>query len=320
VSLRLSSDVGGGEQMPQAPGAEGASWTCALVNIMPQHASAKADRQFLDWLAAGSDSDVIDVHRYAISDVVGQELATEVSDLEAIWQQPPDLLVVTGTEPLAPSIADEPYWDDLVRLLTWGSEHVSSMFLSCLSAHAALALFDGLERITLPAKCTGVRAQQADASSALATDLPVPMVLPHSHVNAVPLDDVEAAGYHVALRSDSIDWSIASKVIGRASVVLVQGHPEYGASTLLREYHRDVKRYLLSEDQPLPCLPEHCAAAEDWESLQRLQQRIVAGDRDPALIDFFPFADALKRAPWSWHPLATKLCFNWLAGVPKRSA
>ena len=74
-----------------------------------------------------------------------------------------------------------------------------AMVLSCLSAHAALAVFDGVERTTLPVKCTGVFAQEADPTHPLAAGFDGPVVLPHSRLNAVPVEAVTAAGYAVAL-------------------------------------------------------------------------------------------------------------------------
>ena len=175
---------------------------------------------------------------------------------------------MTGSNPLAACISDEPYWGDLADLLSWGREHVPSMLLSCLSAHAALVVFDGIERTTLDAKCTGVFPQRAIAPSARRRPRSA-LVLPHSRLNTVELGRCADAGYGVALESDAVGWSIITKSVGGCEVVLVQGHPEYDPSSLLREYHRDARRYVLGERDDVPCLPLHCVAPADWERLPR---------------------------------------------------
>src|SRR6202041_3080086 len=91
-----------------------------------------------------------------------------------------------------------------------------------------------------------------------------PLLLPHSRWNAVPDDVVRAAGYEVALASEATGWSVVTKRVDRSEVVLVQGHPEYDPSSLLREYHRDVNRYAQHERDELPILPLHCVGLEDW--------------------------------------------------------
>jgi len=263
------------------------------------------------------------VCRYAMAGVSRSEsvaacIEKEYSQLAEIWQEPPDLLIVTGSEPLEPIIQNEPIWADLSELLLWGCEQVPSILLSCLSAHAALAVFDNVARERLPLKCTGVFPQEVDHCHPLMTGLTSPIVLPHSRFNTVPLDAVQAVGYRVALQSEATGWSVASKVVERSNVVLVQGHPEYEPSTLLREYRRDLTRYLLNERDDVPCLPLDCVAPEHSGTLQRFHQRVIEGERDSALLKLFPFAEVANRAPWPWRATAIRLCENWLARVPNR--
>jgi homoserine O-succinyltransferase len=243
-------------------------------------------------------------------------IAEEYLPFETVREGSPDLLIVTGSNPLAPHIEDEPYWEDLAGLLSWGREHVPSMLLSCLSAHAALVVFDGIERTTLDTKCTGVFPQRA-LPHPLADGLGSP-VLPHSRLNTVGLDEVVAAGYEVVLQSDAVGWSVVTKTTGNSQVVLVQGHPEYDPSSLLREYHRDARRYVLHERDDVPCLPLCCVAPEDWEQLRLLHERIV-DQRDPELVESFPFDEVGDRAGWPWRAAAIGLYTNWMAAVTKRS-
>jgi homoserine O-succinyltransferase len=245
-------------------------------------------------------------------------IAAEYRPLDDITSDPPDLLVVTGANPIESRIEDELYWSDLHGLLKWGSENVPAMVLSCLSAHAALAVFDGVERTTLPVKFTGVFAQQADPTHPLAAGFDGPVVLPHSRLNAVPAEAVVAAGYAVALQSEEVGWSVATRRVGRSEVVLVQCHPEYDPSSLVREYHRDVRRYAGHERDELPCLPRDCVAGSDWDGLRRLHERVVGGERDPDLVAAFPFDEVCARAPWPWRGAALRLYANLLGTIPNR--
>ncbi len=318
---------------PESPldDSQPARWTCAFVNNMPDAAFDATERQFLDLLDAGSGGEVVEVDRYAVPGVPrGEQTAARIAGqylpFDSIWSTSPDLLVVTGSNPLASRIEDEPYWDDLAKLLSWGRDNVQSMLLSCMSAHAGLHVFDGLERSTLPAKCTGVFAQRA-STHPLAVGLDPNVVLPHSRLNTVELDRVEAAGYQVALDSEGVGWSVIARGgvreggSGRdregCQIILVQGHPEYDPSSLLREYHRDARRYALGERDDVPCLPLHCVAPGDWEQLCGLHERIAGGERDPAIVESFPFEEMGARAGWPWRNAAVRLYSNWMAGVNK---
>ncbi len=321
VDVRLAGVLDSGAASAAAKGPV----RCALVNNMPDAAFAATERQFVGLLDAGSGAETVAVTRYTMAGVprgeqIQARIAAAYRPLAEITSDPPDLLVVTGSNPIESRICDEPYWSELRGLLRWGSQNVPAMVLSCLSAHAALAVFDGVERTTLPAKCTGVFAQQANPAHPLAAGLHGPIVLPHSRLNAVPVAAVTAAGYAVALQSEEVGWSVITKTVGRSEVVLVQAHPEYDPSSLVREYLRDVRRYVGHERDDLPCLPVDCVAGPDWDRLRRLHERVLAGERDPALVAAFPFDEVSARAPWPWRGAALRLYANLLGTLARRSA
>jgi homoserine O-succinyltransferase/O-acetyltransferase len=298
---------------------------CAVVNNMPDAAFNATERQFVGLVEAGAGCEAVAVTRHTMPGVprgekIQARIAADYRPLDDILSDPPDLLVVTGSNPIESRIEDEAYWSDLHGLLKWGSENVPIMVLSCLSAHAALAVFDGIERTTLPAKCTGVFPQHADPTHPLTAGFDGPIVLPHSRLNTVPMQPVVDAGYTVALQSPEVGWSVITKTVGRSEVVLVQSHPEYDPSSLIREYARDVRRYVTRERDELPCLPKDCVVGQDWHRLRLLHKRVVGGERDPALVADFPFDELSAHAPWPWRGAALHLYANLLGSIVKRSA
>ena len=320
VVLPVDSTVAGHGQAEGTGPAE-PRWTCALVNNMPDGAFVQTEGQFLDLLDVGSGDQGVEVRLYAMAGVPrGEATALRIAEryhpVAELQDHPPQLVVVTGANPVEATLAQEPIWDDLVRLLTWASGAVPSLLLSCLSAHAALTVFDGLEREPLASKCTGVFTQQVAPGEPLTAGLERTVLLPHSRVNTVPTDRVRSAGWDIPIESEETGWSVATRRVERCDVVLVQAHPEYGPTSLLREYQRDVRRFVRHERDDLPVLPGHCSAPEDAARLEELQRRITGGERDPELFASFPFADVEARAPWSWRPVATRLYGNLLAGVP----
>jgi homoserine O-succinyltransferase len=153
--------LGAGEEAGEEVEEGGERWTCALVNNMPDTAFVDTEEQFLGLLDGASGHQTITVRLHTLEKVPrGEKAAARIAagylSLAQLRGDPPDALVVTGSNPLETRIEDEPYWADLVDLLSWGRDHVSTMLLSCLSAHAALVAFDGLERRRLKAKCTSV--------------------------------------------------------------------------------------------------------------------------------------------------------------------
>jgi homoserine O-succinyltransferase/O-acetyltransferase len=315
VTVRLRHDVA--ERVATSPDAR---WTCAFVNNMPDGAFDATERQFLGLLEVGSGDDIIEVRRFTMSGVPrGEQTAARIgedySPLTDIYVNPPDLLLVTGSNPIEADIHDEIYWDDLVELLTWSRKNVPTTVLSCLSAHAALTVFDGIERVRLPAKCTGVFPQDVDVSHPLARDIERDILLPHSRQNSVRREAMIDAGYDIVIKSEDVGWGLASREEEGRQLVLIQGHPEYDRSSLLREYRRDAGRYVHHERDDLPILPLHCAAPADWAVLEESHHAIISGQRDAAFVDTYPFDEVGERAPWPWRWIAQRLYANILANV-----
>lgn len=299
--------------------------TCALVNNMPDGAFDATERQFVSLLDEATGQDLVEVRRYTMVGVprgerTAKRIANEYFSLADIYIDPPDLLIVTGSNPIEDRIDDELYWADLVELLSWAREHVDSTLLSCLAAHAALAVFDGIPRTRLLDKCTGVFPQSVDEIHALTRDIGAEIVLPHSRWNSAPRDELEHAGFDVSIYSDATGWGLASRVEDDRQLVLVQGHPEYDPSSLLREYRRDATRYVNGERDDPPPLPLNCVGPEDWENLVQLHRHLTEVSRDPRVLDNFAFDDVGARAPWTWRATATRLYSNWLSSVTRKES
>ena len=303
----------------------GHSLQAALVNNMPDAAFLPTERQFLGLLEAGAEARgvTIEVRRYAFSALargpkVVEHMAGRYFPLSDLWSSHPDLVVVTGSEPKGETLETEPFWPETVRLLDWADRRPTSVLLSCLAAHLALRALAGPDRILLPAKRTGVFAHRIARASGLTAGMGPSALVPHSRLNDVPLRAVERAGYDAVLATPEVGWTAAVGRLGPSDLLLLQGHPEYEPSSLLREYRRDALRYLSGErDQP-PVLPPGCVGATDVAAIEALHRRVLSSPRDPEAFAAFEFEAAAARVPWTWRPTATQLYANWVAQAAAR--
>lgn len=298
--------------------------TIGFVNNMPDSAFLATERQFIGLIEAGSgDAIRVIVIRCALRSVPhGSEIAQLIDehycDVDALWRHRPDALIVTGAEPLATALTDELYWSELAELLTRADAEIPSVLLSCLAAHAALYLFDGAERTLLAAKCSGVFAQDRVALHRLTEGLPESLVFPHSRLNDVPTEAVRAACYEILIASRDASWTVISRPSRAGELVLVQGHPEYDAMTMLREYRRDVMRYLTGTRPGLPVLPSRCVAIEDEPTMTSFHARVTSETPKPELITVLPFDELVKRAEWPWRSAAIRFYTNWITDISRR--
>jgi homoserine O-succinyltransferase len=271
-------------------------------------------------LDEASNGQEIQVRRFSMPGVPrGPETSVRIADqylpFPSLFSSTPELLIVTGSNPIEVNIEDEPYWSDLVDVLSWARERVPTALLSCLSAHAATTIFDGVERTRLPEKRTGVFSHQVTQNHVLTSGMVSEVLLPHSRWNSVSSPSLKAAGYDIIIDSDVAGWTVASREQDGRQLVLVQGHPEYDPSSLLREYRRDAGRYVRGERDDEPCLPLHCVASQDWKALEAFHSEIVLRERDATRFGAFDFETLGARAPWPWHTLASQFFTNLVASV-----
>jgi homoserine O-succinyltransferase len=251
---------------------------------------------------------------YALPDVPRTDsgrrhVSSFYSGLDDLWDRHLDGLIVTGTEPRAPNLRDEPYWGSLTSVLEWAEHTTHSTILSCLAAHAALLHRDGIGRRALRDKRFGVFECLVSAHP-LTTGAPARLPMPHSRWNDVPEDALTACGYRVLTRSDAAGVDMFVKQLN-SLFVFFQGHPEYEATTLLLEYRRDIKRFLRRERETYPPLPQGYFDDDTIAVLTALRARALSDRREEQLEDF-PTALVAGTVTNSWRPAAARIYRNWL--------
>jgi homoserine O-succinyltransferase len=103
---------------------------------MPDGALEATERQFLALLDAAADGIVVRLTTYALPDIPRTErgrrhVESFYSPVSDLWSSHLDGLIVTGTEPRAQNLEDEPYWESLTRVLEWAEHHTHSTVWSC---------------------------------------------------------------------------------------------------------------------------------------------------------------------------------------------
>src|SRR3989475_1251495 len=284
-----------------------------LVNNMPDAALDATERQFRALLDAAADGLVLRLTLYTLPEVprtdFGRRQVSRYSDLGDLWDRHHDGLIVTGTEPRAADLKDEPFWGSLTRVLEWAERHTHSTVLSCLAAHAGILHIDGIVRRPLGNKRFGIFECVRVSDHPLTAAAPSRLQMPHSRWNEIPEEALLACGYRVLTRSE--DAGVDAFVKQRKSLfVFFQGHPEYEAVTLLLEYRRDIGRFLRCERDTYPRMPHGYFDQETVEALTALRDRALL-DRREELLAGFPTAVAARQVTHTRRPSAWNLYRNW---------
>jgi homoserine O-succinyltransferase/O-acetyltransferase len=294
----------------------GGEWIeIGLLNNMPEAALEATEQQFLELLGAAAGDSWVHLRFFSLPGVPRSErgrsyLSQSYCDVTDIRHAELDGLIVTGMEPKAAKLSDEPYWPAFTQLVDWAARNTISTVWSCLAAHAAVLHLDGIERIPLREKCIGVFDCDKLLDHPLTSGLPSQSAVPHARWNELSEDALAANGYQVLTRSRAagIDTFLRQ---GESLFLFFQGHPEYGPSALLSEFRRDVGRFLKGEREQYPAMPQHYFEAASEAAFAAFRQRALARRSDELLAEF-P-ADPVLSA--NWQPFAATVYRNWLSAI-----
>jgi homoserine O-succinyltransferase len=199
----------------------------------------------------------------------------------------------------------------LTQLLQWAERHTFSTICSCLAAHAAVLHIDGIQRRRLDVKRFGVFDCERVHDHPLTAGAPKQWRMPHSRWNELPEDALRSSGYCVLTRSEAA--GVDAFVKKRQSLfVFFQGHPEYRAVTLLREYRRDIQRFLRQESDTYPPMPQGYFDDETLAALSALRERALAYRQEEVMEDF-PDVLAMRSVANTWSLDAARIYRNWLS-------
>ena len=294
-----------------------------LVNNMPDGALEATERQFARLLAAVSGTRDVRLHLFSLKEiprgsVARSYLAGRYGDLQALEGARLDGLIVTGAEPAAESLTEEPYWQALTRVIDWAEHNTASTVFSCLAAHAAVLHLDGIARRRLTPKRFGLFECVKVSANTLFDGAPSRMRMPHSRWNDLAEGDLRSHGYSIASRSMEAGIDAFTKPWASLFVFL-QGHPEYDADTLGREFRRDMRRFLEGGREDAPLLPTEYFDEPTEELMARFRHQALR-NRDVAIWDAFPKAWTVRSALLqAWQATSHQLFGNWLNLVAETS-
>jgi len=293
----------------------------ALVNNMPDAALEDTEVQFFTLLDTASGDTPIRVRLYSLPGIDRaergrQHVSSFYSEFCDLWTRQFDAVIVTGTEPCTPKLHNEPYWPQLTQLIEWAERNTLSSVWSCLAAHASVLHGDGIERRRLSDKRFGVFEGTRIADHVL-TKSGEKVRFPHSRWNDIPADALHESGYTVLTASPAAGVDSFIKVRKRSLFLHFQGHPEYEANTLFKEYRRDIRRFLRGERESYPPMPQGYFDSSAAEILSDFQS-IALSSRDEDLMTSFPEEAIVRGLEKGWHTCAVSVYRNWLHLIEQR--
>jgi homoserine O-succinyltransferase/O-acetyltransferase len=153
-----------------------------------------------------------------------------------------DGLIITGAPIEHLEFEQVDYWEEMVRIMNWADQHVTSTLYICWASQAGLYHHYSIPKYMMKEKMFGVfRHRIYNMTNPLTRGFDDVFLAPHSRYTEVRKEDIEKVE-DLEILADSEEagiYLVASRDLKR---VFVTGHSEYDPLTLKSEYDRDVAK------------------------------------------------------------------------------
>ena len=251
-----------------------------LLNMMPDAALEATERQFFRLIGACNQIAQFHVHPFTINGVERSPKALAhinkyYEPFAKIKQDGLDALIISGANVTHDHLQEEAFWEPLTEVFVWAKKNVTSILCSCLATHALIQFCYGIERTRLPVKRWGVFSHKVlDRRHPLTAEINTRFDVPHSRFNEIFHQDMLAKGLKVLVASDQSGAHLAVSP-DSFRIVFFQGHPEYDDISLLKEYKREVQRFINKEIVEYPPFPEHYFNDKVREILINYKKQVI---------------------------------------------
>ena len=291
-----------------------------FLNMMPDAALQATERQFIRLVGGCNRIAQFYVYPFSLDGLPRSDEALAYIDryysrFSELQEAGLDALIITGANVANPSLDQEPFWEPLMDVVDWARKNVASTLCSCLATHAVLKRFYGIGRQPLPAKRWGVFDHRvAYPGHPLLRGINTRFDVPHSRYNDISRSQLEAAGLNVLVESAEGGVHMAASQ-DQFRAIFFQGHPEYDVNSLLKEYKREVYRFLDGAMPEPPPFPDHYFPAAAQDAAKCFLQQAIAASAAGKPLPGFPETEISPQLDNTWGDTARAIISNWLGLV-----
>ena len=184
-----------------------------------------------------------------------------------------------------------------------------------MTVNTVVKYHHGIDRLRMPRKQWGVYSHGiSEPTHPLMRDINTRFDAPHSRHNEITRSQLENAGLTVLVESPEAGVHLAVSP-DQFRTVYFQGHPEYQAVSLLKEYKREVYRFIDGQLDEPPPYPEHYFPDEAIRIAAGFMEKCQAALNDDNETPGFPEGELEQYVHNTWSDTGKAIVNNWLGLV-----
>lgn len=201
-----------------------------------------------------------------------------------------DGMIITGAPVEQYEFEEVDYWQELVEVMDWTREHVTSTLHICWGAQAGVYHHFGICKQKLSKKLFGVFAHKlSNRKIPLVRGFDDYFMAPHSRHTTVSAEQIHACE-ELTVLAESEEAGVFLCMTEGGRQIFVMGHPEYDRYTLHNEYMRDLNKGM-DIAVPVNYYPE-----DDCTQKPRLQWRSHSNNLYTNWLNYYVY----QNTPYKW--------------------
>lgn len=289
-----------------------------LLNMMPDAALAATERQFFRLIGESNAITQFNVHPFTLPELPRGKNAREhiekyYETFDDIKRDGLDALIITGANVTHENLSNEDFWQPLSEVVEWAEDNVASTLCSCLTTHAVMEMRHQQKRRPLGFKRWGVYTHHVtERHHPLVNRINTQFKVPHSRFNQIDRSQFEESGLCVLVESPEAGVHLAVSEDG-IRTLFFQGHPEYDAISLIKEYKREVMRFISGDREDYPPFPDNYFDQFTQAIFNEYRDHIVdARITGESPTKEFPEKLISETLHNTWHDTAAAIMANWM--------
>lgn len=212
----------------------------AILNLMP----LKEETEVQLMRSLSNTPLQVDITFLTTASYVGKNTAANHLDkfyhtFEDVKDKKFDGLIITGAPVEQLAFDEVDYWPELVDIMEWSKDNVTSALHICWGAQAGLYYHYGIEKEPLEDKMFGVYEHKVlHRRHPLVRGFDDYFYAPHSRHTGIRKEDVENQE-ELTILAESKEAGLFIVLAREGKQIFILGHPEYDRLTLDKEYKRD---------------------------------------------------------------------------------
>lgn len=216
-----------------------------VLNLMPIKITTETDLiRLLSNTPLQIELDLLQLESHTSRNTPIEHMMTFYKKFEVISKSNYDGMIITGAPVEHLSFEQVDYWPELVKIMDWAKNHVTSTVFICWAAQAGLYHYYGIPKYALPKKMFGIFEHHChEPQNPIFRGFDDVFFVPHSRHTEVRADDI-VANEALTILSESPESGVYIVTARNGREFFITGHAEYSRMTLDGEYKRDLAKGL----------------------------------------------------------------------------